>query len=172
MSIIKKILNPILNPKYKKAYDYIENSGLRMEDATIATNGKKKIILGEKNIIFIYGKNIEEMSYDSFIDLNEKQSEVCSLLEKKKFVNTKNAFGVKVYEKGDRKFLLGKDLRLIWGNDRETFDYDQGIWFIKFDLYGSDQSLSSLFPAGPQPSRPSGTSFPTPSPGNTRAGKR
>lgn len=135
MSIIKKILNPILNPKYKKAYDYMENSGLIMEDATIATNGKKKIILGEKDIIFIYGKNIEEMSYDFFNNLNEKYNEVCKLLEQKKF-KKRNPYGVRVYEKGDKKYILGKDLILIWGNNRETFNYDQGILFVKFDLDG------------------------------------
>jgi hypothetical protein len=127
-------IKKILNPKYKKACDYIESSGLKLEDATIATNGKKKIILGEKEIIFIHGKKIEETSYDSFIDLSEKYNEVCKLLEQKKF-KKRNLYGVRVYEKVDKKYILGKDLILIWGNNRETFDYDQGILFIKFDLY-------------------------------------
>jgi len=131
MDIIKKIWDP----KYKKAYNYIENSGLKIEDATIATNGKRKIILGEKDVILIHGKNVEEMSYDSFIELNEKYNEVCKILEQEKF-KKRNPFGIRVYEKGDKKYILGKDLILIWGDTKAEFNYDQGILFIKYDLYG------------------------------------
>jgi hypothetical protein len=122
--------------KYKTACNYLEIAGLnKMEDATIVTNGKRKVVLGENSIIFIHGKHNEEMSYDSFIELNEKYNEVCKLLEQKKF-KKRSPYGVRVYEKEGKKYILGKDLILIWGNTREVFNYDQGILFIKYDLYG------------------------------------
>jgi len=127
------ILKKIFDPKYKTACNYLEIAGLKkMEDAAIITNGKRKAVLGENSIIFIHGKHNEEMSYDSFIELNEKYSEICKLLEQKHFEKKRKPFGVDVYEYKDNKFLVGRDVRIILGKTKETFTYDGALEFLTY----------------------------------------
>ena len=131
-----EILKKMFDQKYKTACNYLETAGLKkMEDATIVTNGKRKAVLGENSIIFIHGKRNEEMSYDSFIELNEKYSEICKLLEQKEFIKKRKPFGVDVYEyknnrynNRDIKFLVGKrNVKIMFGGYKDNLTYDQAI---------------------------------------------
>ncbi|MCJ7816368.1 MAG: hypothetical protein MUP55_00790 [Candidatus Aenigmarchaeota archaeon] len=135
------ILKRIFDTKYNTVYNYLESAGFKkMEDATIATNGKKKIILGEDSLIFIYGNRAEEMSYDSFIELTEKYNKISKLLEQKEFIKTRKPFGVDVYQEKNNainRILVGRDFRVIFGKVRDkksktTFTYDGGLQFLEY----------------------------------------
>lgn len=128
------ILRRFREGKYNTAYiELLKN--FRIEDFAVGMKGKTKVILGKENVTVVYGNVSEEIDYDSFIESIKKYNELCKLLEQEKF-KKRNPYGVRVYEKGGKKYILGKDLILIWGDTREVFNYDQGILFIKYDLYG------------------------------------
>jgi predicted RNA binding protein YcfA (HicA-like mRNA interferase family) len=138
MATVKKILEKILEPKYRDVCNQLEENGFQMEDGKIGRNWEGSVIFGGhfgEKIIFMSEKGSEEMSYDSFIEINEKRNEACKLLEQKGFVRKRNPFGVRVYEKRDKKYLLGRYVRLHWGNSRHGFDYKQAISFINYEEF-------------------------------------
>ncbi len=118
------LLKKALDPRYRAVCGVLEEKGFDLEDVTLGKNNFSRAILNDK-VILESPYRIEEMTYESFLDEAKKYNDLCHMLNTRGYFKKRSLLGVDVYQKENKKWLLGRDVLFIFGKNKEKFTYDE-----------------------------------------------